>query len=188
MNLDLSSHALHLMERYQLWNTRVSNISHIRNCLIFFQWSNVAIKEDGSWDTTSFDAHTIGCNAVSWAPSAIPGSLVQVTGGAPNVNVVSRFASAGCDNLIKIWSWKWVTVFSHRYANTLIINWFAIREDQNSWKEEETLDGHADWVRDVAWAPNIGLPKSYLASCSQVRCKFRITGTSRHLLTKEFIG
>ncbi|KAG2185711.1 hypothetical protein INT43_002146 [Umbelopsis isabellina] len=108
--------------------------------------STLEYKEDGSWDTTSFDAHTIGCNAVSWAPSAIPGSLVQVTGGAPNVNVVSRFASAGCDNLIKIWSWK---------------------EDQNSWKEEETLDGHSDWVRDVSWAPNIGLPKSYLASCSQ---------------------
>jgi len=108
--------------------------------------STLEYKDDGSWDTTSFDAHTIGCNAVSWAPAAIPGSLVQVTGGAPNVNIVNRFASAGCDNLIKIWSWK---------------------EDLNTWKDEETLDGHSDWVRDVAWAPNIGLPKSYLASCSQ---------------------
>ncbi|KAH8551671.1 WD40-repeat-containing domain protein [Umbelopsis sp. PMI_123] len=108
--------------------------------------STLEYKDDGSWDTASFDAHTIGCNAVSWAPAAIPGSLVQVTGGAPNVNIVNRFASAGCDNLIKIWSWK---------------------EDLNTWKEEETLDGHSDWVRDVAWAPNIGLPKSYLASCSQ---------------------
>jgi len=108
--------------------------------------STLEYKDDGSWDTTSFDAHTIGCNAVSWAPAAIPGSLVQVTGGAPNVNLVNRFASAGCDNLIKIWSWK---------------------EDLNSWKDEATLDGHSDWVRDVAWAPNIGLPKPYLASCSQ---------------------
>ncbi|CAO3667107.1 unnamed protein product [Umbelopsis vinacea] len=108
--------------------------------------STLEYKDDGSWDTASFDAHTIGCNAVSWAPAAIPGSLVQVTGGAPNVNIVNRFASAGCDNLIKIWSWK---------------------EDLNTWKDEETLDGHSDWVRDVAWAPNIGLPKSYLASCSQ---------------------
>lgn len=41
------------------------------------------------------------------------------------------------------------------------------RDDTKSWQEEETLDGHSDWVRDVAWAPNAGLPKSYLASCSQ---------------------
>ena len=34
--------------------------------------------------------------------------------------------------------------------------------------EEETLEGHTDWVRDVAWAPNIGLPRSYIASASQV--------------------
>lgn len=32
---------------------------------------------------------------------------------------------------------------------------------------EETLEGHQDWVRDVAFAPSIGLPKTYLASCSQ---------------------
>ena len=30
------------------------------------------------------------------------------------------------------------------------------------------LEGHADWVRDVAWAPNIGLPRSYIATASQV--------------------
>ncbi|RYR79891.1 hypothetical protein Ahy_A01g004685 isoform A [Arachis hypogaea] len=26
---------------------------------------------------------------------------------------------------------------------------------------------HTDWVRDVAWAPNLGLPKSTIASASQ---------------------
>lgn len=98
------------------------DISHIRT-FDPLQWSNLALTEDGSWDTTSFDAHTIGCNAVSWAPSAIPGSLVQVTGGAPNVNVVSRFASAGCDNLIKIWSWKLVNrSLETNTFGTLIIN------------------------------------------------------------------
>lgn len=35
-----------------------------------------------------------------------------------------------------------------------------------SYTEETTLDGHTDWVRDVAWAPSI-LPKSYIASGSQ---------------------
>lgn len=35
--------------------------------------------------------------------------------------------------------------------------------------EEDTLEGHTDWVRDVAWAPNIGLPRSYIATASQDR-------------------
>ncbi|KAL1923406.1 uncharacterized protein VTP21DRAFT_8386 [Calcarisporiella thermophila] len=108
--------------------------------------SIVTLKEDGTWDSAVFEAHAIGCNAVTWAPATIPGALVQVTGASPNANSVKRFASAGCDNLIKIWSFK---------------------EDSKSWKEEDVLDGHVDWVRDVAWAPNIGLPRSYLASCSQ---------------------
>ena len=29
------------------------------------------------------------------------------------------------------------------------------------------MEGHSDWVRDVSWAPNIGLPNNYIASCSQ---------------------
>ncbi|RCH86024.1 GTPase-activating protein S13 [Rhizopus azygosporus] len=103
-------------------------------------------KDNGSWETQMIDAHGIGCNAVTWAPAAIPGSLVQASGGNPNVNVVKKIVSAGCDNLIKIWGYK---------------------EETKTWYEEETLDGHSDWVRDVAWAPNVGLPKSYLASCSQ---------------------
>ena len=42
-------------------------------------------------------------------------------------------------------------------------------DTENVWKLEETLEQvHTDWVRDVAWAPNIGLPSSTIASCSQV--------------------
>ncbi|CAO3589189.1 WD40-repeat-containing domain protein [Absidia repens] len=101
-------------------------------------------RDDGSWETFVIDAHGIGCNAVTWAPAAVPGSLIHANGG--NLNVMKKLVSAGCDNLIKIWTW---------------------RDDSKSWQEEDTLDGHSDWVRDVAWAPNVGLPKSYLASCSQ---------------------
>lgn len=42
------------------------------------------------------------------------------------------------------------------------------REEDGQWKEDQKLEGHSDWVRDVAWAPSIGLPKSIIASCSQV--------------------
>lgn len=38
-----------------------------------------------------------------------------------------------------------------------------------SGQPEVVLDGHTDWVRDVAWAPNIGIPCHYIASCSQDR-------------------
>ena len=31
------------------------------------------------------------------------------------------------------------------------------------------MQGHSDWVRDVAYAPSIGMPKTYLASASQVQ-------------------
>ncbi|TPX62586.1 hypothetical protein PhCBS80983_g00373 [Powellomyces hirtus] len=106
----------------------------------------IMFTEDGTWDTISFQAHSIGCNSVTWAPSTTPGTLIQVTGSAPP-NLQKRFATAGCDNLIKIW-----------------------RQDPsspNSWIEETTLEGHTDWVRDIAFAPNIGLPTTYLASCSQ---------------------
>ncbi|KAJ3037595.1 GTPase-activating protein S13 [Rhizophlyctis rosea] len=100
---------------------------------------------DATWETQLINAHSIGANAITWAPAIVPGTLIHVTGGAP-ASTLKRFASAGCDNLVKVW-----------------------REENGTWKLEKDLEGHTDWVRDVAWAPNIGLPTSYLASCSQVR-------------------
>jgi protein transport protein SEC13 len=41
-------------------------------------------------------------------------------------------------------------------------------EEAKKWGEEEVIKGHEDWVRDTAWAPNIGLPGMYIASASQV--------------------
>lgn len=119
--------------------------------------SVLTFKNDGTWGADIFNAHNVGCNAVSWAPATLPGSLITPTPGAPGPNhgnaapttsSVKRFASAGCDNLVKIW---------------------GFREDNQTWVEEEVLKGHVDWVRDVAWAPNIGLPRSYIATASQDR-------------------
>jgi len=117
--------------------------------------SVLTFKNDGQWGADIFNGHAIGCNAVSWAPAAQPGSLITPQQGhsAPNQQAqqlqapsVKHFASAGCDNLVKIWGY---------------------RDDSQSWVEEEVLEGHTDWVRDVAWAPNIGLPRSYIATASQ---------------------
>ncbi|XP_041317842.1 protein SEC13 homolog [Pyrgilauda ruficollis] len=99
---------------------------------------------DGQWEVKKIsNAHTIGCNAVSWAPAVVPGSLIEQPSGQ-KPNYIKRFASGGCDNLVKIW-----------------------KEEEGQWKEEQKLEAHSDWVRDVAWAPSIGLPTSTIASCSQ---------------------
>ncbi|KAG6856206.1 hypothetical protein H0H87_006602 [Tephrocybe sp. NHM501043] len=116
--------------------------------------SVLTFKNDGQWGADIFNGHAIGCNAVSWAPAIQPGSLIiPQAQSLPNqpaqpasLSSVKRFASAGCDNLVRIWGY---------------------RDDSQSWVEEETLEGHTDWVRDVAWAPNIGLPRSYIATASQ---------------------
>ena len=104
----------------------------------------------------------LGCNAVSWAPSVNPGSLVDVRliiiiiiiinfflfqGNSRSVpSTCKRLVTGGGDNSVKVW-----------------------REEGDSWIMEDKLEGHTDWVRDVAWAPSIGLPISRIASCSQVQ-------------------
>jgi len=59
---------------------------------------------------------------------------------------VKRIVSGGCDNDVKIWRFE---------------------QAEGQWKLEQTLQEHNDWVRDVAWAPTIGLPNNTIASCSQ---------------------
>jgi len=49
-----------------------------------------------------------------------------------------------------------------------LIRIWAFDDEQKKWAEEEVIKEHEDWVRDVAWAPNIGLPGMYIASASQV--------------------
>lgn len=41
--------------------------------------------------------------------------------------------------------------------------------EDDEWKLESDLSGHSDWVRDVAWAPNVGVPMHTIVSCSQDR-------------------
>lgn len=60
-------------------------------------------KDDGTWDVDGFDAHTLGVNAVSWCPSAVPGSLVQLGAPVSPISNVKRLVTGGCDHLVKIW-------------------------------------------------------------------------------------
>ena len=69
--------------------------------------SILEFKDDGTWDTKVFNAHGMGVNAVSWAPSVIPGSLVSTQ--AHFTGNVKKLATGGCDNLVKIWAFEYST-------------------------------------------------------------------------------
>jgi len=109
---------------------------------------NVSVLEfrDNQWGHVIFPAHGMGVNAVSWAPTGIPGAIARKDGGATAGAPVRRFVTGGSDNEVKVWEWNNT---AQRYENTVVLP-----------------DGHSDWVRDVAWSPTL-LSKSYIASASQ---------------------
>ncbi|EPZ32794.1 protein transport protein SEC13 [Rozella allomycis CSF55] len=107
--------------------------------------SILSYNDDGTWSHQAFVSHQIGCNAVSWAPSTVPGSLFNPS-NQPKI-AEKKIVTGGCDNLVKIWKWN---------------------EKDSTWTQEgPSLEGHSDWVRDVAWSPNMGLNNEIIASCSQ---------------------
>lgn len=125
----------------------------------------------------------MGATSVSWAPSIVPGSLTRpaapVPGGLSGPEKQKKFVTGGCDSKVKVWGWR--SVQSSLLTSLLLHPCLQLtsprfvfvsdltREQEREWAVEDTLDKHTDWVRDVAWAPNIGLPTSYIASCSQDR-------------------
>lgn len=83
--------------------------------------------KEGQWlKSQKKDAHSLGCNSVSWTSGKV-------------------LASGGGDSLVKIWKLTETSELEH----------------------DCDLKNHTDWVRDVAWAPDIGLPQKILASGSQ---------------------
>lgn len=140
-------------------------------------------KEDnGVWtNIAEHSVHQASVNSISWAPSEY-GALLLCTSSDGKASVVEflpdgtqktvvfqahaigvnagtwappqkenlkerRLVTGGCDNLVKIWHYD---------------------AAQNTYVEEQTLQGHTDWVRDVAWSSSL-LSKYYIASASQDR-------------------
>ncbi|SCU92094.1 LADA_0F14290g1_1 [Lachancea dasiensis] len=101
--------------------------------------SVVEFKENGTTEPIILDAHSIGVNTASWASAALQDGSNSLQN--------RRFVTGGADNLVKIWKYS-------PEANTYLV--------------QDTLEGHTDWVRDVAWSPSV-LLRSYLASVSQDR-------------------
>ncbi len=45
---------------------------------------------------------------------------------------------------------------------------WQLDDTKRQWVQQgEPLGGHSDWVRDVAWAPNLGMPMNTIASAGQ---------------------
>lgn len=70
------------------------------------------------------NAHTIGCNAISWCPAIDTG--VDASTNQQKGSPVKRLATGGCDNLVKIW-----------------------KEEGDRWIEENKLETHSDWVSSL---------------------------------------
>eukprot|EP00467_Chlorarachnion_reptans_P024118 CAMPEP_0114507884 /NCGR_PEP_ID=MMETSP0109-20121206/12272_1 /TAXON_ID=29199 /ORGANISM="Chlorarachnion reptans, Strain CCCM449" /LENGTH=324 /DNA_ID=CAMNT_0001686715 /DNA_START=325 /DNA_END=1299 /DNA_ORIENTATION=+ len=109
--------------------------------------------KNNRWEReAAFMAHPGGVNGVSWAPAVQSGSLIA-QGNTPNTSPpLQKIVTGGCDNKIKIW-----------YFNGTKGSW----DQAHIIKEEKMM--HRGWVRDVAWAPSLGLPGNTIASCSEDR-------------------
>lgn len=94
------------------------------------------------WVTSSSFTNSedgVACTSVSWAPYNSLGSQ-----GAEGP--LQRVVAGSVNHLVKIW----------QYAPS-----------SNTWQAmESALHGHQDWVREVAWAPNVGIPANIIASAS----------------------
>lgn len=91
----------------------------------------------------------MSCNCISWRPSLAPSTFgLSETESLAILedSKIVRFVTGGSDNMVKIW----------KYLQT-----------EDKWIEEDKLEAHTDWVRDVAWSASIGNSHSYIASCSQ---------------------
>ncbi|EZF22198.1 protein transporter SEC13 [Trichophyton rubrum D6] len=119
---------------------------HELGCLLACASSDgqVSVLEfrDNSWTHQIFHAHGLGVNSISWAPAAAAGSIISANAAAGQSR---RFVTCGSDNLIFIWDYN---------------------PETKTYSASQTLQGHTDWVRDVAWSPSI-LSRSYIASASQ---------------------
>lgn len=103
----------------------------------------LTMRDDCKWSVEYFLAHNGGCNAVSWGPISSP--IAQQQTGGP----LRQLVTGGCDNTIKIWSY----------------------DAAGQWQEQKNFEQqdnrHGEWVRDVQWAPSLGLFHSVIASCSE---------------------
>jgi protein transport protein SEC13 len=99
------------------------------------------------WSSVQFFGHGFGVSSLSWAPSANTISTESTLEISNNPSQL-KFVSGGLDNLIRVWQ-----------TNDNQIKSFHVAA---------TLDGHEDFIRDVAWRPNLNTNLDTIASGGDV--------------------
>lgn len=99
------------------------------------------------WSSVQFFGHGFGVTSLSWAPpahTASTESALEISSNSSNL----KFVSGGLDNLIRVWQ---------------------TNDNQiKSFYSAATLDGHEEFVRDVAWRPNLNTNLDTIASGGDV--------------------
>jgi len=109
---------------------------------------------DDSWTVEYLKDTPLGVNAVSWAPYGVMQNNADAAADTAVVEPMpQRLVTGGSDNGIRTWS---------KNATTGI--W-----EQEAFESAVPDVMHTDWVRDVAWAPNVIPGRSIVASCSEDR-------------------
>jgi len=110
--------------------------------------ASVGAASPEQWQVRTFTAHEGGVAALSWGPSASAATLA--TGPAVSRaadNAPCRLATCGADGAVCVWTTD---------------------AKLDAWRKQDTLvaEGFRGTPRDVAWRPNVGLPSSLIAACS----------------------
>ena len=99
-----------------------------------------------------FTAHSTGVNGISWGPATEPAILAENSQSASSSAAGGKFqpppkrlVTGGNDNEVQLWELR----------------------DGDQEPIKTSIGSHTDWVRDVAWCPNIGLMNEMIASCSE---------------------
>lgn len=80
-----------------------------------------------------------------------------------------RLVTGSCSHQVKIWRCGLAAVHARARLTRCGRCRRRLSEGQG-WTCERVLEGHGDWVRDVAWAPSAGIPCNTVASGSEVCC------------------
>jgi len=98
------------------------------------------------WRAELFQAHKGGVFAVCWAPATSPAVVTSAEpAGRSTVLGPRHLVTGGADSQVRIWRHD---------------------EHTDTWADQHRFPSgeHGDWVRDVAWRPNVGIPANTIAS------------------------
>ncbi|KAF2317273.1 hypothetical protein GH714_019262 [Hevea brasiliensis] len=108
-----------------------------------------------------FDDHKSSVNSIAWAPHEV-GLCLACGSSDGNISVFTARPDGG---------WDTSRIDQAHPVGVTSVSWAPSTARALQWNLEDGLlsssSMHTDWVRDVAWAPNLGLPKSTIASASQ---------------------